>query len=178
MRTAAALILICGVAPGQEPSRPSTVVVLPSAMRDSMSAIWTVNNRHWDWVPNGNTPADLQGFSAPTHRYLGCLTGSPAGDTLWLRHFVPAAGVKPRQLEVTGDCSNVAGFIGTWHTHPYRAGFERRAIKERGLSGRDLKAFAAASDLVMIAVWDVDSLDLAVKGPEGGVRYPVSYIVR
>jgi hypothetical protein len=174
---AVALRLVCGVAAAQEPDRPFTVVVLPTAIRDSMAAIWTETNRNWDWVSTLNTPGELMS-AAPTRRYLGCLTGSAIGDTLWVSHLIPATGVKQRESGITGDCSNVVGLIGTWHTHPYRAGFQRRAIKERGLSGLDFKAFAAAADLVTIVMWDADSLDLATKGPAGRVQHPTPYIVR
>jgi hypothetical protein len=143
-----------------------------------MSAIWTENNRDWDLVSDMNMPAEMQGAPPPIRRYLGCLTGSAAGDTVWVRHFVPATGLKQGQLAVTGDCSSVAGLVGTWHTHPYRAGFRHRAIKERGLSGLDLKIFGAAGDLVTIVVWDTDSLDIAIKGLDGVVRYPASYVIR
>ena len=78
---------------------------------------------------------------------------------------------------MTGDCSTVSGVIGTWHTHPYRAGYEGRAIKERALSGKDLKTFIAANDLVTIVMWDADSLDLATKGPDG-LRHPATAVIR
>ena len=65
-----------------------------------------------------------------------------------------------------------------WHTHPYRVGFEGRAIKERGLSGLDLRTLAAGGDLVAIVVWDADSLALAIKTPKGGVHYPAPYLIR
>ena len=105
-------MLIWGVAAGQEPSRPSPVVVIPSAIRDSMSAIWTANNRHWDWVPEGNVPLELQGAPAPTRRYLGCLTGSAAGDTLWsiahsARSLCASIGATLIPMNVASGCWNV-----------------------------------------------------------------------
>jgi hypothetical protein len=115
--------------------------------------------------------------SRPTRSYFGCLTGYAAGDTLWVTHLMPAADVRRRQFSVTGSCSQVPGVIGTWHTHPYRAGFGGRVVKERGLSGLDFSTFAAGSDVVTIAVWDADSLDVAIKTPEG-VRHPAPYVIR
>jgi hypothetical protein len=175
---AVALLFVGGVATAQAPARPITVVVVPAAIRDSMSAIWRQNNRNWDWVAGPNLPPEMQGATAPTKRYLGCLTGSAAGDTLWVRHLAPAAGMKQGQSKVTGDCSNVPELIGTWRTHPYRAGFEGRPIKERGLSGFEFKAFAATGDLVSIVMWDADSLELATKVAEGRVRPSTPYIIR
>jgi hypothetical protein len=178
MNGAAALLLVWGIAAGHGPTLPFTVVVLPAAIRDSMAAIWTENNRHWNELSEVNTLTQMLGTGKPTQReYLGCLTGFPARDTLWVRHLVLAANLKQLQFAVTGDCSNVAELIGTWHTHPYRADPAGHALKERGLSALDLKTFAAARDLITMVMWDVDSLDLATKGSEGGVRHPVPYVV-
>jgi hypothetical protein len=180
MRAAtAALLLVWGVAAGQGPTRTFTVVVLPAPIRDSMSAVWTENNRHWNELSDMNTLTQMLGTGKPTQReYLGCLTGYAARDTLWVRHIVPAADLKQLQFAVAGDCSSVAEVVGTWHTHPYRADPAGHALKERGLSALDLKTFAAARDLVTMVMWDADSLDLATKRPEGGVRHPAPYIVR
>jgi hypothetical protein len=178
MKIAAVLLLVCRVAVGQEPARPLTVVVLPAAIRDSMSAIWTENNRHWDEAPETNGRMWTSSVTRPTElRYMGCLTGRLTGDTLWVSHLVPAAGLAQHQLSVSGDCSGVPELIGTWRTHPFRAGFKGHVIKERGLSGRELKKFTAGGELVVIVVWDVDSIDLATRAPDGA-RYPASYILR
>ena len=176
---AAALLLVSGVAAAQGPTLNFPVVVLPAAIRDSMSAIWTENNRHWNELSGENTLTQMLGTGKPTQReYFGCLTGYDARDTLWVRHLVAAAGLKQLQFAVAGDCSNVADLIGTWHTHPYRADPAGHALKERGLSALDLKTFAAARDLVTLVMWDADSLDVATKGPEGGVRHPVACVIR
>jgi hypothetical protein len=176
VKTAAALLLVCGVAVAQEPGRPAAIVVLPAAIRDSMSAIWTTSNRNWDWIPP-HTPSEVMG-TAPTRRYFGCVMGSAIGDTLWVRNVVPATGVKRGPTGVTADCSNISDLIGTWQTHPYRAGFQGHPIKERGISGKEFRAFAEADGLVTISMWDVDSLDVATKEPGGGVRHHTPYIVR
>ena len=110
--------------------------------------------------------------------YLGCLTGDVAGDTVLVRHLMPAANVRRGQFSITGDCSNVPELVGTWHTHPYRAGFEGRAIKERALSGVDLRTFTAGNDLVTVVFWGADSLDLATKGPAGQLRHPATCVIR
>lgn len=178
MTMAAVLLLLSSAAAGQEPVRPLTVVVLPAAIRDSMSVIWTENNRHWDEAPETNGRMWMAPVARPTElRYMGCLTGHLTGDTLWVTHLVQAAGLAQHQLSVSGDCSKVPELIGTWRTHPYRAGFKGRVIKERGLSGRELKKFTAGGELVVIAMWDVDSIDLAMKAPDGA-RHPAHYILR
>jgi hypothetical protein len=176
VKTAAALLLVCRVAAAQGPGRPVAVVVLPAGIRDSMSAIWTANNRHWDWIPP-NTPSEVVS-TAPTRRYVGCVTGSAVGDTLWVRNLMPGTGVTRGPNGVAADCSNVSDLIGTWQTHPYRAGFQGRPIKERGVSGREFRALTEAGGLVTISMWDVDSLDLATKQPGGIVRHHTPYIVR
>jgi hypothetical protein len=104
--------------------------------------------------------------------------GSAIGDTLWVRNVVPATGVKRGPTGVTADCSNISDLIGTWQTHPYRAGFQGHPIKERGISGKEFRTFAEADGLVTISMWDVDSLDVATKEPGGGVRHHTPYIVR
>jgi hypothetical protein len=178
MNMAAALLLVWRVAAGQERARPLTVVVLTAAIRDSMSAIWTENNRHWDEAPETNTIPPVMPANRPTElRYLGCLAGHVTGDTVWVSHLVPAAGLAQHQLSVAGDCSKVPEVIGTWRTHPYRAGYKGSTIKERGLSGRELKKFAASAELIVIIMWDVDSIDVATKDPDGA-RHPAPYILR
>jgi hypothetical protein len=42
----------------------------------------------------------------------------------------------------------------------------------------DLKTFAAAHDLVSMVMWDLDSLDVATKAPNGSVRHPAAVQVR
>jgi len=177
MRVAAAALLVWRLAAAQEPIRPTTIVVLPREIRDSMSATWSASNRNWDWVPEANTPSAMAMASRPTRAHFGCLTGYAAGDTLRVTQLVPSADVTRRQFSVTGDCRQVADVIGTWHTHPYRPGFEGRVIKERALSGLDFRTFAAGGYVVTIVVWDTDSLDLALKTP-AGVRHPAPYVVR
>jgi hypothetical protein len=150
------------------------VVVLPAGLRGMMSAVWIQNNRHWDELAGQNTLTQLLGTGKPTQReYLGCLAGEVANDTLWVRELLAAAELKQLQFAVAGNCDQVDRLVGTWHTHPYRAGPDGRALKERGLSALDLETFAAARDLITVVMWDMDSIDVAAKAPDGSVRHPV-----
>ena len=161
------------------PAPPFSVVVLPAGLRGMMSAVWIQNNRHWDELAGQNTLTQLLGTGKPTQReYLGCLTGEVVNDTLWVRELLSAADLKQLQFAVAGNCDTVDRFVGTWHTHPYRAGPDGRALKERGLSALDLETFAAARDLVTVVMWDVDSLDVAAKRPDGSVRHPAPLTLR
>ena len=120
------------------------------------------------------TKVVLLGTGTPTQReYLGCLAGEIVNDTLWVRELKSAADLKQLQFAVAGNCDAVDRFVGTWHTHPYRAGPDGRALKERGLSALDLDTFAAARDLITLVMWDMDSIDVAAKAPDGSVRHPV-----
>ena len=154
------------------------VVILPAQTRGLMSALWVENNRHWDELADQNTLTQL-GTGKPTQReYLGCLIGDVSGDTLFVRRLVHAKHLKQLQFAVAGDCDGVVRLVGTFHTHPYRADSAGHAVKERGLSAMDLKTFAAAPDLVSMVMWDLDSLDVATKAPDGSVRHPVPLAVR
>ena len=184
-----ALVLIVGFTargekrevPRAAPRSPSfEVVVLPAALRGMMGAVWVSNNRHWDELAGVNTLTQLIGTVWPTQReYLGCLAGEVASDTLWVRGLLAAADLKQLQFAVAGNCNHVDRFVGTWHTHPYRAAPDGRALKGRGLSAMDLATFASTPwELVTFVMWDLDSLDVAVKGPGGSVRHPAPLAVR
>jgi len=155
------------------------VVLLPRAVRDSMRARWEENNRHWDELSDVNTLTQMLGTGKPTQReYLGCLWGTISRDTLWIRGASAAHDLKQLQFAVAGSCDGVAQFVGTWHTHPYRADSGGRALKERELSRRDLETFVSARDLVTIVMWDSDSLDAAAKRRDGTLLHPVPLAVR
>jgi hypothetical protein len=178
MRTTVACLLVATVVTRPGANSGVSAVVLPRAIRDSMSAIWTENNRHWNELADVNTLTQMLGTGQPTQReYLACLSGAARRDTLWVRRLVPAADLKQLQFAVAGTCDSVVDLVGTWHTHPYRADIAGRPLKERGLSAIDLTTFAAARDLVTMVMWDVDSLDAATRGPDG-VRHPAPLIVR
>jgi hypothetical protein len=166
--------------PGRAPPAPSfDAVVLARAVRDSMNVIFARANEHWDELGEVNTLTQMLGTGKPTQlEYLGCLTGRTERDTLWISDWTPARDMKRLQFAVTGSCDGVVGTVGTWHTHPYRAGSDRRVLKEPRLSPADLATFAAGGDLIVIAVWDVDSLDVAARAPGRAVRHPVAVEVR
>ena len=155
------------------------VVFLTAKTRALMSAVWVENNRHWDELADQNTLTQLLGTGKPTQReYLGCLAGEAVRDTLFVRRLVAAADLRQLQFAVAGNCDGVDQLVGAFHTHPYRADSAGHAVKERGLSSLDLRTFAAGSDLIAMVMWDVDSLDVAAKGADGGVRHPVPLAVR
>ncbi len=172
--------LLVGHAPRTgPPAPPFAVIVLPREIRGLMSAVWVQNNRHWDELGGENTLTQLLGTGKPTQlEYLGCLAGEVANDTLFVRRLLSAMDLRQLQFAVAGTCDGVEGFVGTWHTHPYRADSAGRALKERGLSPMDLQTFAAARDVVTIVMWDLDSLDAAAKRPDGTVRHPAPLAVR
>jgi len=171
------LALLAGIA--LDPAPSFTVIVVPAEIRGMMSAVWVTNNRHWDELGDQNTLTQLLGTGRPTQlEYLGCLAGEVVNDTLFVRRLVSAADLRQLQFAVAGNCDTVDGFVGTWHTHPYRAGPYGQATKERALSAQDLATFASARDLVTVVVWDVDSLDAAAKGPDGSVRHPARITLR
>ncbi len=179
MRVPLPLAAIMAVSLGAPLAPTLSVVVLPADLRGLMSALWVENNRHWDELADQNTLTQLLGSGKPTQReYLGCLVGDVSGDTLFIRHLVPADHLKQLQFAVAGDCDGVERLVGTFHTHPYRADPAGRAVKERGLSAMDLKTFAAAPDMVTMVMWDLDSLDLATKAVDGSVRHPAAVQIR
>jgi len=143
-----------------------------------MNVIFASGNEHWNELQDENTLTQMLGTGKPTQReYLGCLIGHTSRDTLWITGSLPARNMKRLQLAVTGSCEGVTGRVGTWHTHPYRAGADRRAIKSRRLSRDDLATFESGTDLIVVAVWDVDSLDAATRTAQG-VRHPAPITAR
>jgi hypothetical protein len=156
-----------------------SVVILPVDLQGLMSALWVEYNRHWDELADQNTLTQLLGTGRPTQlEYLGCLVGDVARDTLFVRRLVGAANLKQLQFAVAGSCDGVEQLVGAFHTHPYRADSAGRAVKERGLSAMDLRTFAAASDIITVVMWDLDSLDVAAKTADGSVRHPVPLALR
>jgi hypothetical protein len=166
--------------------RPFSLARLPHAdailisgyVRDSMDAIWLRSNQHWNELADENTLTQMLGTGKPTQReYLGCMQGGFTGDTLVVTGTVPAYDMKQLQFAVTGSCTGVLGFVGTWHTHPYRAGPNGQALKERGLSAQDLETFAKGHDPAVLVVWDVDSIDAAARTADGTILHPVPVVV-
>jgi hypothetical protein len=84
--------------------------------------------------------------------------------------------LKQLQFAVTGTCDHVRHLIGTWHTHPYRASPDGDALKEPVLSAGDLATFGSSRDRVILAAWDVDSIDAAVRSTDGRLIHPATVV--
>ena len=165
--------------PAQQPAvTPPPVVLLNRSVRDSMSVIFRRFNRHWDELGDLNTLERMLGTVRPTQlEYLGCLQGTVRRDTIRVQSWQPARDLKQLQLAVAGNCDEVAGLVGTWHTHPYRANAENQPIKERSLSAQDLETFRTSRLPVTLVMWDADSVDGAVKAGLA-VVHPIRVILR
>lgn len=173
---AVALGLAAASAVSSPPDPP--VIILALAARDSMSASWTRYNEHWDEQADRNTMERMLATVGPTTReFLGCLQGRQAGDTIVIEHWVAAADLKQLPMAVAGNCDRVPGLLGTWHTHPYRPDLQNLPVKERSLSRQDLETFAGSGDPLTLMMWDVDSVDAAIKSA-GRVVHPASVMVR
>ncbi len=157
--------------PDAKPQRRSAsfnVVQVPRRVLDSMNVVFTLFNAHWNELGDLNTLEKMLGTIRPTQReYLGCLRGHVYADTLRILGWSEARNLKQLPLAVTGDCDQVPDLVGTFHTHPYRADQDNLPVKERRLSQQDLETFAKGVDLVALVVWEVDSIDLAIKDASG-----------
>ncbi len=162
-----------------QPPDPPAVVVIARSVRDSINAIWLRNNVHWNELADQNTLTQMLGTGKPTQReYMGCLVGYLSADTVFVTAWVPAQHMHQLQFAVTGSCKEVAELVGTWHTHPYRADTAGHALKEPSLSSTDLSTFAAGADHVVLAAWDADSIDAAVRTAGGVLRHPAVVVIR
>ena len=158
---------------------PPAVVVLARSARDSMNIVFRRFNQHWDELADLTTLERMLGTIRPTQlEYLGCLQGSVLRDTVRIESWQPAADMKQLQLAVAGNCDTVPRLVGTWHTHPYRANLQNLPVKERSLSAQDLETLRAAAFPVTLVMWDVDSVDAAVKGGGGSVSHPAVVLTR
>ncbi len=165
---ASGLSLSCAASSG-------VTVIINAAARDSMNAVFRTYNQHWNELSDLNTLERMLGTVRPTQReYLGCLQGTVEGHTVRVDGWVPAADMKQLQMAVTGSCEGVDRVIGTWHSHPYRADAQNLPIKERSLSPQDLKTFGESRYRVSLVVWDVDSIDGAVRATGDPIRHPVA----
>jgi len=166
-------ILIAAI--GMGPKAP--VVVISRSVMLEMDSLWVDGNRHWDELQNVATLSQLLG-AVPTQReFFGCLAGMRSGDTVYVTRTVPATHVRRLQVAVSGTC--VMTLLGTWHTHPYIADPKSNLPhKSRVLSEQDLMQFEKGNDDVTIVVWDVDSVDVAVRDSTGTIRHPAGVIVR
>jgi len=173
------LALAAGVPLAARRPGPATIVVVERPVLDSMSAIWTSGNANWDQLADLNWMERSLGTVRATQReYLGCLQGELRGDSAIVRGFVPARNMKRLMLAVTGDCSGVAGYLGTFHTHPYLADTQNRATKQRFLAPQDLMSFRDSEDRLALVVWDVDSLDAAIRVSDDSILHPALVVVR
>jgi len=154
-------------------------IVIPAAVRDSMNTVFLASNQHWNELRDLNTLERMLGTVRPTQReYLGCLQGTEHGGVVRVDGWVPARDMKQLQLAVAGSCEGVPRLVGTWHTHPYRADLQNLPLKERRLSSQDLETFRTSGYAAAIVVWDVDSLDAAVRAPDGATRHPVAVVIK
>jgi hypothetical protein len=168
------------MAPSSPPSPPETIV-LAREVRDSINAIFLRFNRHWDELRGVNTLTQMLGTGHATQlEYMGCLLGRVSGDTVWVTHWRPARHMRQLQFAVTGDCTGMPHLLGSWHTHPYRADPNGWAqpLKEPMLSSTDLDTFGGGRDQIVMAAWDRDSIDAALRAPDGRIQHPASLVVR
>ena len=156
-----------------------TTIILARPVLDSMNLIFTQANEHWNELADLNWIERNLGTIRPTQReFLGCLLGEVRGDTLVVDDWQPARNMKRLMLAVTGDCSGIARYVGTFHNHPYLADSQNRATKQRFLAPQDLQSFAASGDLVAMVIWDPDSVDAALRTPSGGIVREQLVLVR
>jgi hypothetical protein len=177
---AGGLVLIAGGVAARRSLRlpHDPVIVIPRAVRDSMNTVFLASNQHWDELRDLNTLERMLGTVRPTQReYLGCLQGTVHGGVIRVDGWVPARDMKQLQLAVTGSCEGVPRLVGTWHTHPFRADLQNLPLKERSLSPQDLETFRTSGYAATVVVWDVDSLDAAVRESEGETRHPVAVVI-
>ncbi len=157
---------------------PAAVVVVERGVLDSMSAIWVSGNANWDQLADLNWMERSLGTVRATQReFLGCLQGELHGDSAIVRGFVAARNMKRLMLAVTGDCSGVPGYLGTFHTHPYLADTQNRATKQRFLAPQDMLSFRDSDDRLALVVWDVDSLDAALRVSGDSILHPAPVVV-
>jgi len=178
------LPLARAVPPGRLPARPLAVAAAPTILlhrlvADSMGAVWSRSNEHWDQLADLNWMERNLGTVRATQReFLGCLMGQVRGDTVEIDAWTPARNMKRLMTAVTGDCSGLERYVGTFHTHPYLADTQNRATKQRFLAPQDLLSFAVSDDRVALVIWDVDSLDAAARDSLGEVAHPAAVLIR
>jgi proteasome lid subunit RPN8/RPN11 len=161
------------------PVTSGPVILLHRAVADSMNTIWTRANQNWDQLADLNWMERNLGTIRDTQReFLGCLLGTVRGDTLDIDGWVPARNMKRLMTAVSGDCSGLDRYVGTFHTHPYLADTQNRATKQRLLAPQDRLSFEASDDRVALVIWDVDSLDAAARTPAGDIVHPATVQVR
>ena len=126
-------------------SRGKPVIVLSRPVADSMNAIFARSNEHWDELEDLTQLEKMLGTVRPTQKeYLGCLTGSRAGDTVRVEGWIPARNMKQLQfMEYSGGAQ-------TWQDE--NLGYETiyktitGGIFEFGFSDAILQMWAAFMD--------------------------------
>jgi hypothetical protein len=83
--------------------------------------------------------------------------------------------MKQLRLAVEGRCDPVPRLVDT---HPYRADVKNLPIKERRLSGQDLRTFGASGLAATLVMWNRDSVDAAVHLRGHPVVHPVEVLIR
>ena len=87
--------------------------------------------------------------------------------------------MKRFQFAVTGSCDSSPASSAPSTRIPYRAAPTGDApLKEPGLSKQDLMTFTAGADRALIVVWDVDSIDVALRATDGHVVHPALLLPR
>lgn len=179
-------VLLTGDLPGAGATPAGTsaeAVVLPGSVLASMNQRFRESNEHWDEAPARKRTARyrfrMSGGGRPTQlEYMGCLQGRVVHDTLRIRGWREARDLIQFQFGVDGSCEHVPDLVGTWHTHPFRIeAVGGDPIKERSLSVADLASFRNGGDLVILALWDVDSVDVALRRQPGEVLHPAPLVV-
>jgi hypothetical protein len=158
---------------------PVPVILLSRGVADSLNAVWRRANEHWDQLADLNWMERNLGTVRATQReFLGCLQGELRGDTVAIDGWTPARNMKRLMSAVTGDCTGLDRYLGTFHTHPYLADTRNRATKQRFLAPQDLLSFEASGDRIALVIWDADSLDAAARTAAGAVAHPAPVMVR
>ena len=141
------------------------VIILSRDVLTSMSWMWLVSN----WGCETGDEREI----------LGCLRGRIEGDSAWVESWSIAEHLQQLRRAVGGDCRTHHAFLGTWHNHPYDADTVAYEHKTRRLSLGDLATFAGDTTLrVLIVLWDFDSLDAAMKAPNGRIIHPVDVVIQ
>jgi len=139
-------------------------VVLPRDVLTSMNWLWRVTNTGWE--------------IGEEREFLGCLHGRLGPDTLWIDSWSIPQDLQQLRRAVGGKCVENRNSVGTWHTDHYDGDRTNYDKKTRLLSLGDLATFTGDTALwVTLALWDVDSLDAAVKR-RGVIVHPATVVVR
>ena len=159
-----------------DPYSAFAVIAVAESVRDSMNVVFLHSTLDWRRYASANNPVNF-GMGSPIWREaMRCLHGRVSTDTLWITGWSTPQRVRAFASAVTGDCSDVADLVGTWHTHPWRADSLAQPVKTRGLSPGDLRSFRDGADRIALVQWDRDSVTAAARSFNGSLRYPVELV--